>query len=309
MTKRSAANATNQPLWLSDVDVKLIRTIATYKYMSALDLAYFHYAPASHTYVRSRLSKLAGRKDHCSNQYLYRFSRPQTEPGRSEKIFALGRKGRELIASLQGVDDVDTRYRPYKLQALSYPFLFHALLLSRFVTAGMFWSRQQSEYDLVEVRLTYELARNRRLTSIAIQGKAVSVIADAFLCFERVADGARFPLLFEADCGSEAGRHFRQHIRNRLAYIQSPQYEELAKTRAVRVCYLTTGQVPQYKEIRRAAMQRWAQEVFAETKMEHWAPVFFFASVDYNHLYQSPLFDQSQWYHPNSQTPVSLFAR
>jgi hypothetical protein len=306
MTGRSAAKTPAKPVWLSNVDIRIIRTIATHHYMTAKDIAYSVYEPTSLTYVRSRAARLAGCADHIPNQYLYRFSRPHTDPGRSEKVFTVGTKGRDLLASLQGVDDMDRRFRPYKLQALRYSFLLHALLLSRFIAAGTFWSRQQSEYDLVESHLHYELAKNRRLTSITLQGKPVSVIADAFLCFERVADGSRFPLLFEADCGTESGRTFRQHVHNRLAYLQSPQYEQLAKTSAGRVCYLTIGQHPRYKETRRTAMQRFTQDVLAELDMAHWASVFLFASVDYHHLFQTPLFDQPRWYHPDSQTPVSL---
>jgi hypothetical protein len=72
MPKRSAANIPTTSVWLSDVDVQLIQTIAIHKYMSALDVAYYHYEPTSHTYVRARLSRLAGGDDHCPNQYLYR---------------------------------------------------------------------------------------------------------------------------------------------------------------------------------------------------------------------------------------------
>jgi hypothetical protein len=308
MPPDSSAQTPPALLLLSAVDVQLIQTIAKYKYMSAKDIAYFHYEPTSLTYVRRRASRLAGGADHV-NSYLYRFSRPHTEPGRSEKIYAVGIKGWELIASLHGSAAVDERTKPYKLQALSYPFIFHALLLSRFIAAGTFWSRQQTNYTLVDARPCYELGKNRALTSITVQGKAVSVIGDAFLCFERIADGMRFPLLFEADCGTETGRHLRHHVRNRLAYIQSPQYEEFAKTRAARVCYLTTGLFPRYKESRRVAMQRWALEVLTELGLDHWASVFLFASVDYETMYDQPhrLFTEPVWYKPDEPDPVPLF--
>ncbi len=97
---------TAKPAWLSDVDIRIIRTIATHHYMTAKDIAYSVYEPTSLTYVRSRAARLAGCADHIPNQYLYRFSRPHTDPGRSEKVFTVGTKGRELLASLQGVDDI-----------------------------------------------------------------------------------------------------------------------------------------------------------------------------------------------------------
>jgi hypothetical protein len=306
MIQRSAANTPTTSLWLSDVDVQLIQTIATFKYMSTKDVIFSHFAPSSLTYGRKRLSRLSGGADHVPNQYLYRFTRPHTEAGRSENIFVVGTKGWDLLAEVQGVENVDGRATPYRVKSLSYSFLQHALLLTRFVVAATLWSRRQTAYALTETLLSYELCRQPALTSMTQQGQTVSVIPDAFLCFERVADGTRYPLLFEADCGTEPGRTFRAHARHRLAYLQSPQYEQLAKTSAGRICYLTIGQHPRYKHTRRAAMQRFTQDVLAELEMTEWASVFLFASVDYTQLFQAPLFDQPVWYHPDSQTSLSL---
>src|SRR5687768_9509431 len=133
MPKRSAAHTPTTSLWLSDVDVQLIQTIATHKYMSALDLAYYHYEPTSHTYVRARSSRLAGGADHCPNQYLYRFNPPHTNTGRSEKIFAVGTKGWELLAEIQADAAEASRSVPPRAYKLSYAFVQHALLLSRFI--------------------------------------------------------------------------------------------------------------------------------------------------------------------------------
>jgi hypothetical protein len=141
---------------------------------------------------------------------------------------------------------------------------------------------------------------------MAVQGEKVSVIPDAYVCFQRVADGRRSHFIFEADCATESAKAFRHYVRNRLAYIQSPQYHDLTGTNAGRICYLTIGQHPNYKHTRLAAMQRYTQEVLAAEKMQTWASVFLFAAVDYNHLYQIPLFDQPLWYPPNSQTPEHL---
>jgi hypothetical protein len=53
-------------------------------------------------------------------------------------------------------------------------------------------------------------------------------------------------------------------------------------------------------------MQRYTQGVLAAAKLQKWASLFLFAAVDYNHLYQTPLFDEPLWYPPNSQTPEHL---
>jgi hypothetical protein len=54
------------------------------------------------------------------------------------------------------------------------------------------------------------------------------------------------------------------------------------------------------------ALQGWTRELLCELKLEDWADVFRFATVDYDTLYTAPLFDAPVWYRPDSQTPLPL---
>jgi hypothetical protein len=55
-------------------------------------------------------------------------------------------------------------------------------------------------------------------------------------------------------------------------------------------------------------MCAWTSEVLADLHLENWSSIFRFASVEFDQLYSTPLFeDEPGWYMPYSPTPVPLF--
>ena len=94
----------------------------------------------------------------------------------------------------------------------------------------------------------------------------------------------------------------------RIEFIKKGgRYSEIFGTEAVIIAYATTGQRPEYGETRRRTMCTWTQEVLAELGKTSWAPVFRFHKIDFETLYQSPLFEAPVWYCPGSEKPVTLF--
>jgi hypothetical protein len=79
------------------------------------------------------------------------------------------------------------------------------------------------------------------------------------------------------------------------------------QTDAVLIAYVTTGERPEYRETRQAAMCAYTQEVLADLHMENWSNIFRITSVEYDQLFTTPLFDESVWYRPDSASPVPLF--
>jgi hypothetical protein len=140
--------------------------------------------------------------------------------------------------------------------------------------------------------------------------RAASVIPDGWLQFERLSDGAHFPILVEIDRGSEYQERFKNHIRARLEFIRSEDYERVFDTPAVIIAYATTGQVQAYADTRRKTMGAWTMEVLAELELESWASVFRVTTVTYETLYEDAqaLFTAPVWYRPDSPTPVRLIA-
>jgi hypothetical protein len=280
------------PLSLTPKDEDILRAVYTFRYMTARDVAYLAFSPRILNYVRHRLARLSGGMDLAPHPYLCRFQLP----GTGEKIFTLGAKGRDFLQREAGLP-VDWYFRPYRLPHFSFSHLLHALLLTRFVVAGQYWSRTQHENSLSQQRLSYELSRVAGL----------NVIPDAWLLFER-ADGAQFPIWLEIDRGTQHKAPFQKRLHERLDFVRSGQYESIFNIPAVIMAYATTGQLPTYGETRRQALCTWTMEVLTELQMQQWAGIFRLTSLTYADIYTTSLFDAPVWYRPDATQAAPLLS-
>jgi Replication-relaxation len=291
----------------------ILRAIHFYRYMTAQDVTRLLYSPSSLTHVREILASLAGGADFKANQYLYRFQLSNVSTG-STRIFTLGSKGRDFLANELGLP-VDWYFRSYKVKHFSFSQVVHNLVLTRFLVSAYAWAAKQPDFRLTQTRICYEFAREAAIVGVSKDtlpaGKQrkterLKVIPDAWIEFQRN-DGKKFPILLEVDRGMEYSRKFMRHVRSRIEFIRSGEYKKMFQTDAVLIAYLTTGERPEYRATRRAAMCAWAQDVLAELHMENWANIFRFTSVLLEELYISPIFDEPIWYRPDESSPVPLF--
>src|SRR5205085_303105 len=96
--------------------------------------------------------------DKLPHYHLYRFPRPHTTRGSSEKVYTLAARGRGYLCRTLG-ERVDWWYSPAKASNHSFSYLLHQLTLSRLVCAAQHWARQQTGYRLTQSALSYTLAR------------------------------------------------------------------------------------------------------------------------------------------------------
>ena len=306
MKAKRAATGREQALPpLTFRDEEMLQAIAVYRFMTARDIAWLLFSPNSITYARERLASLAGGADGKERAYLYRFAMP-TRTGSRERVYTLGSAGREALLSL-GVP-VEGYVPPYKADRLSYSHLAHQLTLTRFVVVANLWVRNHPEYTLADMRLCYEIEKRIAKLHGEKERAAALAIPDGWLLFERVADRARTPLLVEIDRGSEYQERFKNHVRGRIAFIHSGDYAKVFGIPAVMIAYVTTGQIPAYRETRVKTMAAWTGEVLTELKMERWAGLFRFTSAVYETLYEDAhtLFEKPVWYRPDASTPLPL---
>jgi hypothetical protein len=304
---KSGQTASTSQRSLTKRDIAILQDISELRVATAKDVALLHFTPHSLTYARTLLSRLAGKKDQQEGEYLYRILPPRTTSGNGERAYALGSKGAQALTDITGMP-VSWYCLPSKLKDVSFSFLRHGLLLTRIVAALTYFVRTHPEYSIIERRLFYELARMQLPATGEATEKShyLPVIPDAWVYLER-SDGEETPLWIEADCGTEMRKKFQAYLTARIAFLQSGDYERVFGTRAVLMCFLTTGHSEDYKDVRRRALQRWTLEVLAERQLEDWASVFRFAAIGYQELFTAPWCDGTIWYFPDSQTPVSLF--
>jgi Replication-relaxation len=299
MKPKSAAKA-HEFLPITPTEEEILKTMSTYRYMTALDVAYSLFSPKSLTHVRSILTRLAGGKDYQERQCLYRFPLPSAHAGNRERIFTLGSAGREVVRSL-GIP-AEWYHRPSSPERLSGSFLAHQLLLTRFVVCACRFANQNPDLTLADVRLCYDIERSLG------KREREEMVPDAWLLFEQ--DGKQFPVLVEIDRGTEYQERFKNHVRGRLEFIRSGDYAHVFETTAVIIAYATSGRVQQDAEIRRKTRCAWTMDLLQDLKIESWASIFRFTSaVVYTRLYEegNALFTQPVWYQPDAPvTPLPL---
>jgi hypothetical protein len=279
-----------KPFVLTHRMEEILKTLHFYRYMTARDIAYLFFSPSSVTHVREILASLFAAK------YLYRFQLPHTGSGNTEMIYTLGSRGRGFLVN-KGFT-VDWWFRPYKVNSLSYGQIVHDLALTRFCVAASSWAAKQPDFNLVQTRTCYELART------------LKVVPDAWLLFEKLKEGAHetyFPVLLEIDRGTEYSKRFVRHLQSRIEFVKKGgEYGKTFGQEAVTIAYVTTGET-EYRETRRRAMCMWTSEVLKELGKTSWSPIFRFHSLSLADIYQSDIFDGAVWYRLDSSSPVPLF--
>jgi hypothetical protein len=307
MCTARARKPAKKPLIITKPIEAILKAIHFYRYMATQDVCRLLYSPRSLSHVREILSLLA------AANYLYRFELPHTSRGNTERIYTLGSKGRDYLANVLGLP-VDWYFRPYKLRHFGASQAQHNVALTRVLVAAQSWAAKQPDFKLVQTRICYELVRTPATISLTNKGKAESlrVIPDAWLLFEQTKGGELehgYPVLLEVDRGMEYREKFKRHVHSRLEFIKKGgAYSKLFGTEAVIIAYLTTGELPQYRESRRKAMCSYTMEVLAESHKEAWAPIFRFHSFLLEDMYDTDLFEAPVWYMPHSPTPVPLFS-
>jgi hypothetical protein len=282
------------PLVLSELDERIIRAIAEYKYMTALDVWHLLGAGAlSISTIRQRLRKLSG-GDQAGGQYLFRFPLAGAAKGTRPRAYILGVKGRQALSE-------EGFYRPSAVLRISFGTLGHALALARFVCGASVFTRTSQTFSLLESRLCYELAAQLP----AMAGNSAGIpIADAWLRFVRD-DGREFPVWLEIDRNSEYRLRFQSLVRRRIEFIKRGDYARLYGAEAVRIAYLTTG-----GGSRRDAMRRWTEEVITEVISEEhqqgWCEKFYFTACVYEELFDPALWTDPVWQRPAFETTVPL---
>jgi hypothetical protein len=314
MTPAPSHQPTPKPLerltWRQE---EILRAIATLHFATRTDIAHLPAcAGITDSHLRKILAALSG-GDQQPNQYLCRFSRPQTTRGALEKVYTLGARGRGYLLRELG-EPVHWWYTPAKASNHSFSYVLHQLTLSRLVCATQHWARQHTEYSLTHSALSYALARTAPTVTIKIAEKptTVQVIPDALLCFEH-ADGGQYPLLIEIDRGTEYQERFTQHVRARLHFILSGAYKRAFGFDAVCIAYVTHGVTSDYRTSRLESMRQWTKEVVeAEISEKHrhaWMGRFRFTSLAYEEIYEriNELLTDPVWYPPYGKTKVHLW--
>ena len=297
-----------QPQLVTPQIEEILKAVHFYRYVTALDITHLFYSPTVLPYVRQRLTNLAGGRDFTGNQFLYRFPLPSISAGNPQRVYTLGSRGRAYLIDELGFP-VEWYYRPHKVRDMGYSQMLHNIILTKFLVAAKKWSNQHHNFNLLQTRISYELAERPSIITISQAGETITlkVIPDAWLLFNRLSDETRFPILLEIDRGTQYQKAFKSHVRARIEYLRSGTYLATFETEAVIIAYATTGATQTIRETRCNTLCQWTREVLEDMHLESWAEVFRFHPLAIEDIYSTPVFDEAVWYRPDQRTALRLF--
>lgn len=281
---------TLKPVIITPRIEEVLRAVHFYRYMTAIDITHLMFSPGALTHVRDILRLLCGGEDYAENQYLFRFPIPHLTAGKTEKVFTLGAKGRDFLIK-EGLP-VDWYFRPQHTKHLTHGLITHNLTLTRFLVACRVFT-VKSDFTITNMRISYGLAKG-----------GYKVIPDAWIHLMR--GNTNYPLLVEVDHGTAYKDRLREHIKSRIEFLQSGEYQKVFKSRGCMIAYITTGEFKEYKNTRLRFMVERAKEALKEMRLESWASVLRFAAVERKSLLTTPLFEAPVWMRPDTDSPVTL---
>jgi hypothetical protein len=296
------ATKTRLPSILDDKQERIIDLLRLVGCATEEDIRFVLFRDHSPAYTRSILAKLSGGHDFAESEFLFRYPVPSTAKGTKRKAYALGTRVREL----QAVEDA---YRPSKARYLSYNQTWHNLSLTRFVCSALVLCETHRHVRLADIRLCYELARE--LAKVETEKDALlPPVPDAWINLELLdqttgAHKTYLPSWLEIDMSTMYRLRFKQHVEDRIEYIDNGKYENFFGTNAVRIAYATISSRIESRD-RLSAMRRCTEEVITDLKLEKWQSVFYFTSLIYEDLYTLKHFTDQVWFTPGDPTPKTL---
>ena len=289
------------PLVVSEQEEQLIRACCLYQFLTIPDMVYALPESVSLNYMRKLAARLAGNKDQKPGQYLYRFRLGQRASGNALRVFVPGEASQSLLGKEDDADGL-VWTNPSTMQRYSYSFVYHNLAVTRLCLCASLFCREHKEYYLAETLLSYSIARNPPRVSLTPDGPETRVIPDSWLFIERVADGEGYGLWLEIDNCSEFRKSYHRRLSARLALVTSEggAYPSYFGTPAVLLCYAVLGKSPELAGARMHTLRHWTWELLVKDKLVNLAPLFRFATIDYESLYQHTkrLFLEPVWLMP-----------
>ena len=233
-------------------------------------------------------------------------------PGNFRRLYTLTRRGAALLREL-GVD-ADFWYRPYRASHFSFSYLQHHLSVTQWLVALSAFVRVYPAYQVIETRTGFSLAKQPPRLTLNDDGQetTITAIPDAYVYLEHAngdsSETQGFPLWIEVDCGTESKAKFHQLVLDRINFVRYKGYEAYfgVPSTTVIFCYLAVGATRDYRLNRLHTMRQWVAEVLAEQKLDDWASVFRFSTIDEG-LYDTLMhFTDPVWTTADSDTLVPL---
>ena len=260
------------PTLLTAVHEKLLLAVHRFHYLTLSQLirylGYSERSKGSANWLGAFLKSLV------ADNYLVAQSLPRREShGRNSYVYSLSTHGVKHIEHL-GLT-VHTKLTPAE-QERSFLFLEHTLRLNDVLIAACLLEKQIDGITLAE--LHHERVLKHFPTKVTVDGKAASVIPDAWLDFRLAppysSASEQVAICVELDRATEDTLSFRSKIRKYVAFA-GVAYQSAFGTGSLTIAFITTG-----TDRRVQQMKIWTREELTRLNTLGYADLFLFTLLD-----------------------------
>lgn len=249
------------PMQLTDRDLRILRLVADFRYMSREQVEKLEFAPTTASYCKRRLALL------YHHGYLDRRFLPlRSAFGAARAYYTLAAKGADLVAEVLELDraQLDWRPRDGRREPL---YMEHTLRINDVWTLCLLAAQRAAlELDWIDERELKRRARDHRVDDPAHPGHRITIVPDGYFTI-----AGRWAFALELDRGTVEERQFKRKIRGYGEWKRSGAYETSFGTPSLRVLFVVTDSRRDPSRLER--IRRW-------TELANGGSLFWFVDLD-----------------------------
>lgn len=275
------------PMRLTDRDLRILRLVADFRYMSREQVERLEFAPSTASYCKRRLSLL------YHNAYLQRAFLPLREAfGAARAYYMLDRRGADVLTEAFELtrSQVDWRPRDARREAL---YMEHTLRINDMRTTMMLAAEAAHlKLDWIDERDLKRRASKHRVTDPENQGEKITIVPDGYFVL-----GGRWAFALELDRGTVEEMPFKRKVRGYGEWKATGGYAASFGTQSLRVLFVVADARRDPRRLPR--IQRWVEAAKGRS-------LFWFAHL--NELKVETVLNERLWNVAGSNSKGSLLS-
>lgn len=276
------------PMQLTDRDVRILRLVADFRYMTREQVEKLEFSPTTISYCKRRLSLL------FHNGYLERRLLPiRGAFGATRAHYVLDQRGASVLTKVLALTRAELDWRPRDGQREPL-YMDHTLRINDARVVVMLAARRAGlELRWIDERELKRRARDHRVPDPLRKHEKITIIPDGYFTL-----GDRWSFALELDRGTVEEVPFKRKVRGYGEWKTSGLYTRSFGTSSLRVLFVVADSRRDPRRI--ARIRRWTQSAGGGS-------MFWFASLD--ELSPNALLFEPAWIDANREGLRSLLDR
>lgn len=252
---------TPPPMQLTDRDLRVLKLVADFRYMTREQVEKLEFSPSTTSYCKRRLSLL------YHNGYLQRRFLPLRQAfGAARAYYTLDGRGADIVSQVLELprSQLDWRPRDGRREAL---YMEHTLRINDFRTLVMLAARElDAPIEWTDERELKRRAPTHRVLDPLRPGERITIVPDGYF-----AVGRQWAFALELDRGTVDEVPFKRKIRGYGEWKARGGYAAAFGTQSLRVLFVVADATRDPRRLER--VKRWTEQANGRS-------LFWFAGLD-----------------------------